>query len=188
MTKVFSPNSANGSKHGPKSIGDILNEMLQSDELLAAGFRKHKAGKTSKAGKAFHDADETIEGEAGHGCLFTDLFPNTELSVDLKIISRRPGQLDEGKMLAGVITRDDYDHYTFMENAPKHVAQPQRNPHVYLGHYINVNRGADGKPYPTFCRPAYTKNFRFEDFCRLAADELYVVAGLVEKKSGLSGR
>lgn len=45
--------------------------------------------------------------------------PNTELCVDLKLLTREPGRLPMGKMLSGVITRDDYEHYTFLENASK---------------------------------------------------------------------
>ena len=57
----------------------------------------------------------------------------------------------------------------------------QRNPHIYVGRRINVNRKDDGTLYPTFNRPRYTKDFSFQDFCREAAEELLVVAGLVEE-------
>ena len=80
-----------------------------------------------------------------------------------------------------MLTRDDDYHYTAVENAiERKVARP-RNPHVYLGKRINVNRKDDHTLYPTFNRPHYTKEFSFQDFCREAAEELLIVAGLVEE-------
>ena len=115
--------------------------------------------------------------------LFKDIFPNTELSVDLKLLTREPGRMAVGAYLDGTITHDGEDHFTFIQNASekKKAEVTLRNPHVYLGHRINVNRKDDGTLYPTFNRPRYTKDFTFQDFCREAAEELLVVAGLVEK-------
>ena len=73
--------------------------------------------------------------------------------------------------------RDGEDHYTFLESHP---ATQKRNPHIYMGKYINVSRADDGTLYPTFNRPRYTKDFTFQDFCREAAEELIVVTGLVK--------
>ena len=67
------------------------------------------------------------------------------------------------------------------EPEKKKVVVTMRNPHVYLGKRINVNRKDDGTLYPTFNRPRYTKDFAFQDFCREAAEELLAVAGLVEE-------
>lgn len=114
---------------------------------------------------------------------FKNIFPNTELSVDLKLLTREPGRMDVGAYLDGTITHDGEDHFTFIQNASekKKVEVTQRNPHVYCGLRINVNRKDDGTLYPTFNRPRYTKDFKFQDFCREAAEELLAVAGLVEK-------
>lgn len=135
-------------KHDFIKIGDLLNDLLQSDDSL-----------------------------------FKDIFPNTELSVDLKLLTREPGRMDVGAYLNGTITHDGEDHFTFFESASekKKVEVTQRNPHVYCGLRINVNRKDDGTLYPTFNRPRYTKDFTFQDFCREAAEELLAVAGLVEK-------
>lgn len=151
MTKVLNPNqNAGGTRNSndPQHIGDLLNDLLQSDEPL-----------------------------------FRDIFPNTELSVDLKLLTREPGRMDVGAYLDGTITHDGEDHFTFIQNASekKKVEVTQRNPHVYCGLRINVNRKDDGTLYPTFNRPRYTKDFTFQDFCREAAEELLAVAGLVEK-------
>jgi hypothetical protein len=88
-----------------------------------------------------------------------------------------------GEMIDGAITHDGEDHYTFIQNDPlKKVGQMHRNPHVYMGKCINVNKKDDGTLYPTFNRPSFNEDFTFHDFCREAAEELLIVAGLVEKK------
>ena len=107
-----------------------------------------------------------------------DFYPDTHLDVDLKLISREPGRMPVGAYLDGVITRDGEDHFCFIQNdeEKKRLVVTQRNPHVYLGKRINVNRKDDGSLYPTFNRPRYIS---FNNFCREAAEELIAVAGLV---------
>ena len=107
-----------------------------------------------------------------------DFYPDTHLDVDLKLISREPGRMPVGAYLDGVITRDGEDHFCFIQNdeEKKRLVVTQRNPHVYLGKRINVNRKDDGSLYPTFNRPRYIS---FKNFCREAAEELIAVAGLV---------
>ena len=61
------------------------------------------------------------------------------------------------------------------------VTAVSRNPIVYAGTCINVHRRCDGSLYPTFRRPDCTRFHTFRDFCREAADELRMVAGLVEE-------
>lgn len=111
------------------------------------------------------------------------LFPNTELGIDLKLMTRKPGRLAIGEYLDGAITRDGEDHFSFIQDDSnkKKVKVIQRNPHVYEGTFINVNRKPDGTLYPTFNRPRFTKKFTFQDFCWGAANELRMVIGLVEK-------
>ena len=88
-----------------------------------------------------------------------------------------------GAYLDGAITRDGENHFSFFQNdiEKKKMVVTQRNPHVYLGKSINVNRKDDGTLYPTFNRPRYNKDFSFQDFCREAAEELLMVASLIEK-------
>ena len=152
----FSRPSGSERMNEPKVIGDVLNEYFRSNEPLAAAYRDR---------------------------LFKDFFPDTHLDVDLKLITREPGRMPVGAYLDGAITRDDVDHFCFIQNDPekKKVVVPMRNPHVYLGRRINVNRKDDGTLYPTFNRPQFTESFTFQDFCREAAEELYLVAGLVEE-------
>lgn len=108
-----------------------------------------------------------------------ELFPNTELGIDLKLMTRKPGRLAVGEYLDGTITRDGEDHFSFIQDDSnkKKVKVIQRNPHVYEGTYINVNRKKDGTLYPTFNRPQFTEKFTFQDFCLQAAKELCVISG-----------
>lgn len=70
------------------------------------------------------------------------LFPNTELGIDLKLMTRKPGRLAVGEYLDGTITRDGEDHFSFIQDDSnkKKVKVIQRNPHVYEGTFININR------------------------------------------------
>ena len=106
-------------------------------------------------------------------------YPNTELGIDLKLINRKPGRLGIGEYLDGVITHDGEDHFTFVQNdsEKKKDKVVPRNPHVYEGTYINVNRKKDGMLYPTFNRPQFSERFTFQDFCQGAANELRIISG-----------
>ena len=107
-------------------------------------------------------------------------YPNTELGIDLKLITRKPGRLGIGEYLDGAITHDGEDHFTFVQNdseKKKKEKVVQRNPHVYEGTYINVNRKNDGTLYPTFNRPQFSERFTFQDFCQGAANELRIISG-----------
>lgn len=106
-------------------------------------------------------------------------YPNTELGIDLKLLTRKPGRLTDGEYLDGVITHDGEDRFTFVQNdsEKKKDKVVQRNPHVYEGTYINVNRKKDGTLYPTFNRPQFTDKFTFQNFCLLAAKELCEIGG-----------
>lgn len=111
---------------------------------------------------------------------FAGFYPTTELCVDLKLMTCKPGRMDKGDLLGGVITRDGNEHYTFFENnkATKRLYNP-RNPIVRFGNHINIHRKADGTLYPTFNRPAITDDHSFAVFCCEAAEELLFVAGLI---------
>lgn len=162
----------------PRPIRDLLREYLASDQPLAQQLR-----------------DE----------LFRSLFPNTELDVDLKLLTRRPGRLAEGERLHGVIERDGEEHFTFVENAaereiahssteqplatdsPRLESMPQtvrRYPKVYEGRTINVIRMDDGTLRLTFRRPRFTRDFTFQDFCLAAANELEQVAYWLDEGEG----
>jgi len=156
-------------KYGPRLVGEILHDYLQnSNEPLARAYREH-----------------TAEAEADHETsqLFETVFPQTELDVDLKLFTLQPGRISEGEFLAGMLTRDSDNHFSFVQNATnkKKVVVNQRNPQVYKGSCINVNQQDDGTLYLSFNRPHYSESFTFKHFCLKAAEELLFVAGLREK-------
>lgn len=175
MKKDFISARPSGSeKNEPKVIGEVLNDYLRSNEPLAIAFRKRKA--KSEAAKATEAEVETNQ-------LFKNFFPDTHLNVDLKLVTREQGRIPVGAYLDGAITRDGENHFSFFQNdaEKKRLVVTQRNPHVYLGKRVNLNRKDNGTLYPTFNRPNYTKDFSFQDFCREAAEELLVVTGLIEE-------
>ena len=139
-----------------RRLSEVLNEYFAGNSPLAVAYRDR---------------------------LFKNFHPDTHLDVDLKLLTCEPGHTPVGAMLDGTITRDEVNHFCFIQNDPekKKVLVTMRNPHVYLGKRINVNRKDDGTLYPTFNRPQYTESFTFQDFCREAAEELLAVAGLVEE-------
>lgn len=85
------------------------------------------------------------------------------------------------KDYTGVLTRDGRDHFTFIEDAPERKTC-KRNPFVYRGYAINVTRKNDGCLQPHFRLPHYTRYYTFKDFCREAAEELLLIAGLIEEE------
>lgn len=141
-------------KHDVIKIDVVLNDYFEkSNEPLAVAYRDQ---------------------------LFKDIYPNTELGIDLKLLTRKPGRMKEGESLNGCLTRDGEYHYLFIQNAEQKKSV-SRNPHVYRGKYININRKDDGTLYPTFKRPVLTPDFTIRDFCLAAASELVFIAGLVEE-------
>ena len=52
------------------------------------------------------------EGIAGKTIIMSNhnFYPNTELGIDLKLITRKPGRLGIGEYLDGAITHDGEDH------------------------------------------------------------------------------
>ena len=129
------------------------------------------------------NSDEDAEGDE-RNTLFKDVFPNTELDVNLKLLTRSCRRMNIGEVLPGAIIRDGEWHFTFIERAfeRKEKSLVKRNPHVLQLHYINVKRKDDGTLYPTFNRPVFTQHFTFQDFCRKAARELLMVAGSVKEE------
>ena len=169
MKKTFSSRAGSEAQYGPRLAGAVLHDYLEnSDDALAVAFRNQSTADEEKV-----DDDR----------LFRDFFPDTHLCVDLKVITRKPGRMRVGAYINCMLKRDGEDHFEAVETAPeKKQTAEQRNPIVYLGTCINLHRKADGTIYPTFNRPGYTADFTFADFCREAAEELQVVAGLVEEE------
>lgn len=148
--------SGSKKKNEPKVIGKVLIEYFQSEEPLADAYRDR---------------------------MFKDIFPQTELGIDLKLMTRQPRRINEGEYLAGMLTRDGLDHFSFVENYPekKREVVARRNPHIYRGRCINVSQQDDGSLYPSFNRPPYTEDFTFQVFCKESAEELLTIAGLLRE-------
>ena len=71
------------------------------------------------------------------------------MCMDVKTLLRTDRVTRIGKNYRGVLMHDGEDHYTFLESHP---ATQKRNPHVYMGKYLNVSRADDGTLYPPFNR------------------------------------
>ena len=106
---------------------------------------------------------------------------HTELCVDLKTILTSDRRAKMRKDYRGVLTRDGREHYTFIEDAQERKLA-RRYPLVYKGYCINVTRKPDGSLQPHFRLPQYSKYYTFRDFCREAAEELLMIAGLGEEE------
>ena len=108
--------------------------------------------------------------------------PNTELGINLKLITREPGRMPEGKCLDGTITRDSEEHYTFIETLPPKVYK--RNPRVFDGKYITVTRWKDGSLQPNFKPIKEERGFRAFVYARGVANELlWAFESLLEKEA-----
>lgn len=162
-----------GSKSEPKVMSEVLNEYFQSDEPLAVAFRNWVTEREA----AKETEEEVAEGDE----LFRDLWPNTELGINLKLLTRNPGRLPVGVPADGSIVNDGDDHFTFVENIIKKKTVLQRNPIYLRGEFVNVHIKEDGTLYPTFNRPRFNKDLTFQDFCHKAAKELIFFACLIEK-------
>ena len=157
MAKDFHFRRPSGFKKSnePKVISVVLDEFFESNEPLAVAFRDR---------------------------LFRDFFPNTELGIDLKLITRKPGRMPVGNSIIALLVRDGVDHYTAVENAFEKKMVVKRNAHLYEGSQVNVNKRSDGVVYPTFrYRQLLNKTISFKDYCYQAAQELIMVAGLLEE-------
>ncbi len=99
------------------------------------------------------------------------LHPNTELCVDLKLLTRKPGRLPIGKSLGGALAHNGEQEFTFVEDARQMVVS-RRYPLVYQGWYVNVHRHDDGALYPSFKRVPIKEDTDVEDFIKIVGLEL----------------
>lgn len=153
--------------HEPKAIEAILDEMLRSDSRFATAYRRYKEA-----------VDDEAEVETGQ--LFKDLFPDTHLCVDVKVLSVKPGRIPIGKFFEGYFTRNDEDKFLIIEKASdKKVKTVQRNPVIFAGRCVNVHLLSDGSKRLEFNRPRFFPGYSFSDFCVAAARELLTIARLL---------
>lgn len=146
----------------PRLMNDIINDLLNGQAPFARA-RRHRSGRA-----------------------WTGLYPNTELDVDLKLVTQEQGRMELGEYLDGMITRDSEDHFTFVENATEQRKAERRNPSIYMGQWINVKRRADGTVYPTFKRTKGIGAGKLGDYAVSTTCELLMVVGKHEAAMALA--
>lgn len=161
----------------PRLMNDIINDLFNGQTPFARA-RRHRSGRawTGQAGTE----------SAGAGRAWTCLYPNTELDVDLKLVTQEQGPMELGEYLDGMITRDGEDHFTFVENDTEQRKAERRNPSIYMGQWINVKRRADGTVYPTFKRTKGIGVGKLGDYAVSTTCELLMVAGKHEAAMALA--
>lgn len=146
----------------PRLMNDIINDLFNGQTPFARA-RRHRSGRA-----------------------WTGLYPNTELDVDLKLVTQEQGRIELGEYLDGMITRDSEDHFTFVENATEQRKATRRNPSIYMGQWINVKRRADGTVYPTFKRTKGIEAGKLGDYAVNTTCELLMVVGKHEAAMALA--
>lgn len=146
----------------PRLMNEIINDLLNGQTPFARA-RRHRSGRA-----------------------WTGLYPNTELDVDLKLVTQEQGRMELGEYLDGMITRDGDDHFTFVENATEQRKAERRNPSIYEGQWINVKRRADGTVYPTFKRTKGIGAGKLGDYAVNTTCELLMVVGKHEAAMALA--
>lgn len=176
----------------PRLINDIINDLLNGQASFARA-RRHRSGRawTGQAGAGSACSGCTRSGQdgtesAGAGRAWTGLYPNTELGVDLKLVTQEQGRMELGEYLDGMITRDGEDHFTFVENDTEQRKAERRNPSIYMGQWINVKRRADGTVYPTFKRTKGIGAGKLGDYAVSTTCELLMVVGKHEAAMALA--
>ena len=146
----------------PRLMNDIINDLFNGQTPFARA-RRHRSGRA-----------------------WTGLYPNTELDVDLKLVTQKQGRMELGEYLDGMITRDGEDHFTFVENDTEQRKAERRNPSIYMGQWINVKRRADGTVYPTFKRTKGIGAGKLGDYAVNTTCELLMVVGKHEAAMALA--
>lgn len=161
----------------PRLMNDIINDLLNGQAPFARA-RRHRTG------RAWTENMRTES--AGAVRVWTGFYPNTELGVDLKLVTQKQGPMELGEYLDGMITRDGEDHFTFVENATEQRKAERRNPSIYMGQWINVKRRADGTVYPTFKRTKGIGAGKLGDYAVSTTCELLMVVGKHEAAMALA--
>lgn len=181
----------------PRLMNDIINDLFNGQTPFARACR-HRTGRAwtgqADAGSACSGctrSDSTWTenmrtGSTGAGRAWTGLYPNTELDVDLKLVTQKQGPMELGEYLDGMITRDGDDHFTFVENDTERGKAERRNPSIYMGQWINVKRRADGTVYPTFKRTKGIGAGKLGDYAVSTTCELLMVVGKHEAAMALA--
>lgn len=168
-------------------MNDIINDLFNGQTPFARA-RRHRSGRawTGQAGAGSTWTENMRTESAAAGRTWTGLYPNTELDVDLKLVTQEQGPMELGEYLDGMITRDGEDHFTFVENDTEQRKAERRNPSIYMGQWINVKRRADGTVYPTFKRTKGIGAGKLGDYAVNTTCELLMVVGKHEAAMALA--
>lgn len=158
-------------------MNDIINDLLNGQAPFARA-RRHRTGRAW--------TENMCTESAGAVRAWTGFYPNTELGVDLKLVTQEQGRMELGEMLHGMIVRDGEDHFNFTEDATEQRKAERRNPSIYMGQWINVKRRADGTVYPTFKRTKGIGAGKLGDYAVNTTCELLMVVGKHEAAMALA--
>jgi len=104
---------------------------------------------------------------------------NTDICVDVKTVLHSNKTAKTGRDYQGVLTRDNDDHYTFIETIPP--ATGKRNPQVFNGKFVTITRRSDGTYHPNFKPLNIGANFNVKAYALCVYLELNrALKGLVE--------
>lgn len=98
------------------------------------------------------------------------LYRNTDLCMDVKTFLLEDRITKLGKDYKGVLTRDQEDHYQFIETLPSTAGK--RNPHVYEGKYVTVTRRDDGSLRTNLKPMKVDEDFSVEGYAKGVANEI----------------
>lgn len=143
-------------QYGSRLAGEILHDNLEnSNEPLAVAYREH-----------------TSETEGWNR--------NTDLCCDVKTFLRNDRTTKIGKDYPGVLTRDEENHYSFVETLPS--TDGKRNPHVFEGEFITLTRKDDGTYRPNFRPIKKEAGWSVDGYANGVANEIRkALKGLVEE-------
>lgn len=79
--------------------------------------------------------------------IFNTLFPSTEVCIDLKLYTLKPGRMSEGDELFGSLRKDSEDHLTFTQKPMPEMEQvkPHKKtyPYPYEGKLLSLTERDD---------------------------------------------
>ena len=177
--KVLNPCNEAGSRESsePRRVGSIVEEMLHSNEPLAVARRNLEAESKAAANVSSRQVKNS---NASPTVVYPERFyPNTELAVDLKLLTHQPGRMPLKAYFDGVLRRDSEMHFTFIQTLSQTV---KRNPHVFMGEYITVTRRDDGSFRPNFKAVTIDEDFCLDSYAIGVCNELrWALKGLIEE-------
>ena len=102
------------------------------------------------------------------------IFPHTELSIDLKLLTLKPGRMAVGEYHDGMLMHDGDDHFTFIEDATTghKPAAVKRNLHIFVGKYVTLTVRDDDTPRLNFKEVHWTPDFCIAEYAMAVEKEV----------------